>query len=80
MQKYIPILKNTQLFSGVGEDEIAAMPGCLQARLSTYKMGEYVLRQGEHLGDILVLCEGKLHIQRDNYWGNRSIINMVSIS
>ena len=79
MEKYIPILKRTQLFSGVGEEEIGAMLNCLQARLCTYKKGEYVLRQGEHLDKILVLVGGKLHIQRDDYWGNRSIINMVSI-
>lgn len=79
MEKYIPILKRTQLFSGVGEEEIGAMLNCLQARLCIYKKGEYVLRQGEHLDKILVLVGGKLHIQRDDYWGNRSIINMVSI-
>ena len=79
MEKYIPILKRTQLFSGVGEEEIGAMINCLQAKLCTYKKGEYVLRQGEHLDKILVLVGGKLHIQRDDYWGNRSIINMVSV-
>ena len=79
MEKYIPILKRTQLLSGVGEEEIGAMLNCLQARLCTYKKGEYVLRQGEHLDKILVLVGGKLHIQRDDYWGNRSIINMVSV-
>lgn len=79
MEKYIPLLKRTQLFSGVGEEEIRAMLTCLQAKRCTYKKGEYVLRQGEHLDNILVLAEGKLHIQRDDYWGNRSIINIVSV-
>lgn len=78
MKKYIPILKRTQLFSGVGEEDVGAMLGCLQARLCEYKKGEYVLRQGEHTDTLMVLAEGKLHIQRDDYWGNRSIINMVS--
>lgn len=78
MQKYIPILKRTQLFSGVGEEEIGMMLSCLQAKSGSYQKGEYVLRQGEHLDNILVLTEGKLHIQRDDYWGNRSIINIVS--
>jgi len=55
------------------------MLDCLQARLYTYKKGEYVFRQGEHLDHITVLVEGKLHIQRDDYWGNRSIINMIGI-
>ncbi len=77
MEKYIPILKRTQLFSGVGEGEIEAMLSCLQARLGIYEKGEYVLRQGEHIDTILVLAEGKLHVQRDDYWGNRSIIQMI---
>ena len=55
------------------------MLSCLQAKLCTYKKGEYVLRQGEYIDNIMVLVEGKLHIQRDDYWGNRSIINMVSV-
>ena len=38
---------------------------------------EYVLRQGEHIDTILVLAEGKLHVQRDDYWENRSIIQMI---
>ena len=79
MEKYIPILKWTQLFSGVSDEDIKAMLNCLQARLCTYKKGEYILKQGEHIRNILVLVEGKLHIQRDDYWGNRSIINIVSV-
>ncbi|MBQ3160545.1 MAG: Crp/Fnr family transcriptional regulator [Oscillospiraceae bacterium] len=79
MKKYIPILKNTKLFSGISEEEINTMLSCLQAKLCTYKKGEYVLRQGEYIDNIMVLVEGKLHIQRDDYWGNRSIINMVGV-
>lgn len=78
MKKYIPILKRTKLFSGVGEDEINSMLSCLGARVSKYKKGEYILRQGEYLKDILVLAEGILHIQKDDYWGNRSIIGQIS--
>ena len=79
MKKYIPILKQTQLFAGVGEDEIASMLDCLQARLNTYKKGEYVFRQGEHLNHITVLVEGGLHIQSDDYWGHRSIVNVIDV-
>lgn len=79
MKKYISILKNTQLFSGVGENEINAMLNCLQAKVYNYNKGEYILRQGEHINNIMVLVEGNLYIQRDDYWGNRSIINMIGI-
>lgn len=78
MKKYIPILKRTQLFAGVSEDEIAEMLTCLQAESVICKKGEYVLRQGGQLNNIMVLVEGKLHIQMDDYWGNRSIINVIN--
>ena len=79
MKKYISILKITQLFSGVGDDEISAMLGCLQAKLCSYKKGEYVFRQGEHIDNITVLTEGKLLIQKDDFWGNRSIVNVIRV-
>lgn len=79
MKKYVPILKKTKLFSGVGEDDVTSMLSCLGARLKSYKKGEFVLRQGEHLSDIVVLVEGKLHIQKDDYWGNRSILGLIDV-
>ena len=79
MEKYIPVLKRTKLFAGVCENEIAAMLGCLQARSARYDKGEYVFRQGEHLNHIMVLVEGSLHVQRDDYWGNRSILNQIAV-
>ena len=79
MKEFVPVLKRTKLFSGVGDDDISTMLSCLEARLLTYKKGEYVLRQGEHLSDILVLAEGRLHIQRDDCWGNRSILGHIGV-
>ncbi len=79
MKEFVPVLKRTKLFSGVGDDDISTMLTCLGARLLTYKKGEHVLRQGEHLSDILVLAEGSLHIQRDDYWGNRSILGHIGV-
>lgn len=77
IEKFIPILKRTKLFSGVGEEDISAMLNCLQGNLKNYKKGEYVYRQGEHINNISVLLEGALHIQTDDYWGNRDIVNVV---
>lgn len=79
MKKYIPILKQTKLFAGINEDEIGAMLSCLQATQSHYPKGTYVFRQGEHLNCITVLVEGNLHIQKNDYWGNRSIINVIRV-
>lgn len=79
MKEFITVLKHTQLFSGVCDDDISAMLGCLNATQKTLKKGEYVFRQGEHLTDITVLVEGRLHVQHDDYWGNSNIINTVEV-
>ena len=79
MKKYLNILKKSQLFSGVTEDEIEAMLDCLSAELRTYQKGCYVLHQGEYLQHITVLVAGSLLIQKDDFWGNRSIINKIGV-
>ncbi len=78
MKKYIPILKRTRLFSGISEEEINKMINCLQAKKCSYKKDEYIFHQGDHIDNLMVLVEGQLYIQRDDYWGNRSIINIVT--
>lgn len=79
MKEYIPILSKTKLFLDMPEEDIVAMLGCLQARKKSFRKGEYVLRQGEHINDITVLVEGHLHVQKDDYWGNRSIISTLGV-
>ena len=69
MKKYIPVLKRTRLFAGVGEEEILAMLDCLQAAEGRYEKGSYIFCQGESVRDIFVLAERDgFHIQKDDYW------------
>lgn len=77
MEKYLPMLKEAKLFAGVGEEELPAMLNCLGATVRSYRKGEYVFRAGDYLSSITILAEGRLLIQNDDYWGNRSIINAV---
>ena len=79
MEKYLPVLKKSVLFSGVKDEDIRALLSCVEAEVRKYGKGEYVLQQGEYLDDIAVLTEGSLHIQNDDYWGNRSILGRISI-
>ncbi len=79
MDKYTDVLKNTKLFAGVGEEEIGTMLDCLGAALRQYKKGDYVYRAGEYVRSLTVLVEGYLHIQKDDYWGNRAILGDVAV-
>ena len=77
MESYMTMLKYSQLFSGVKNTEISAMMNCLQARFVIFKKGDYVFREGEHIDQIAILADGKLLVQRDDFWGNRSIIQVI---
>lgn len=78
MKNYLAVLKKTVLFLGVKENEIEAMLSCLQMRKQSYKKGEYVLNQGQRWENILILVEGKLHIQQDDYWGKRTLVDGIN--
>ena len=77
MEKYLSVLMRTKLFSGVGSEDLPAMLNCLGAVKRSFRKGEYVFRSGEQIGSITILVEGRLLIQKDDYWGNRSIVNVI---
>ena len=79
MNKYISVLKNSKLFHGTEESDIYSILNCFQAKVLHYKKGEYIIRHGDVINNIMILLDGCLCIQRDDYWGNRSIVNIVNI-
>ena len=77
MKQYTPILEGTGLFAGVSRDELHTMLPCLNARVREFPKGAYVVRRGTVLQDIALPVRGALHIQREDYWGNRDIVRRI---
>ena len=77
MKKYLHILKTSKLFDGINENEIEAVLLCLSAVKRNYRKGEYIFRAGERISSVALLLYGSVHIQREDYWGNLSILNKV---
>ena len=77
MKQYVSLLKRTKLFSGVGDNDILSMLDCLKATVRQYSKGEYAFRQGEYLCNLMILGSGRLHIQKEDYWGNLNILNEI---
>lgn len=78
MKKYLKLLKNTKLFEGITEAEIETVLGCLSASVMRYKKGDIVFHRGERITSVALLLEGGIHIQKEDYWGNLSILNEIS--
>lgn len=79
MKKYMAVLKQTRIFQEIGEEEIETMLECLGAVVHPYRKGEYVIRTGETIRRFMILMEGSLHIQKDDFWGNRFIISRIAV-
>ena len=58
MEKYLSLLKNSKLFQGISEDELASMLDCLSAVTRSYHKGEYVFSRGERIDSVALLLEG----------------------
>lgn len=77
MKKYLSILKNTALFSGINEEDISNILDCLSVKLYHFQKGEYIFRIGEHFYSLALLLEGCVHIQQEDHWGNLSILDKI---
>ena len=78
MIENLALRKRTKLFYGITENEMGAMLECLSAVKHSYQKGDYVFRRGERIASVAVLLEGRVHIQKVDYWGNQSILSEVS--
>lgn len=78
MEKYLKVVEKSKLFKGIGELETASMLNCLGAYRRSYQKGGCVFRKGERITAVALLLEGAVHIQKEDYWGNLSILNEIS--
>lgn len=78
MQKYLSVIRSSQLFSGVSEPEITEMLSCLDAKIKTYPKDAFVFRNGDTAECIGLVLSGSVLIVQDDIWGNRNIISKAS--
>ena len=70
----LKILENSRLFAGIRVDEIQPMLSCLQAVKRKYPRGAYIFHTGEEVRALALLVRGTAHIQKEDFWGNRSLL------
>lgn len=78
MKKYLPILKQAKLFENIEQEEIESMLSCLAAAQRVFEKGEIVFHRGERITALALVLEGAVHIQKEDYWGNLSILNEIT--
>lgn len=77
MEEFLPVLKKSNLFSGVSSEEINAMLKCLSARLKHYKKEEFIIRSGDYIRSVGMMLSGTALIIQEDFWGKRTIISEI---
>ena len=65
------------LFRGVPAEELPALLARASARTCTFQKGELLLRRGDVTRRLGLVLEGSVHIIREDFWGNRSIVGLA---
>jgi len=75
MKSLILAMKGSPLFQGIEEKKLLQLAGTMQEQ--SYKKEEFVLHQGDVAKGIGLVTEGRLHIIREDFLGNREILAEV---
>jgi CRP-like cAMP-binding protein len=78
LEKYFFALKKSPLFQGISEGELVSLVKCLGCTFRFYGKGEIVYLAGDFVREIGVVMSGRVHIIKDDAWGNSNIIAEIS--
>ena len=78
MKEFFPVLHMAALFSGISDEELAAMLSCLGARIDTFPKGSRLLRAGEAVEEVGLVLAGSALIVQEDIWGNRNILSRTA--
>lgn len=75
MKDFLSVIRASQLFSGISEDELTAMLTCLDTRQTNFPKDTFLMRVGDTADSIGLLLEGSALIIQEDIWGNRNILS-----
>ncbi len=78
MEEYFEILSQCPLFTGITQAEMAEMLRCLDGKITETAKGDPVFLEGDPAWFVGVVLSGAVQIVRDDYYGNRSVLTVVS--
>lgn len=80
MNKYFDVLRKCPLFIGIYDEDLSCLLGCLGAQESTYKKGDTIMSEGTPAKYLGIVLNGKVQIERVDYYGNRRILTSIGAS
>ena len=78
MEEYFDILSQCPLFAGISRQELGQMLSCLGGKITGIAKGNPVFLEGDPAEFVGVVLSGQVQIVRTDYYGNRSVLTVVS--
>ncbi len=75
MKDFLSVLRSSQLFFGISENELKSMLSCLDTREENFPKEAFVLRAGDTVDSIGIVLLGSVLIIQEDIWGNRNIFS-----
>ena len=77
MEEFYPVLCKSRLFAGVEPENHRDMLRCLGARQETFGRDREIFSPGDHIRALGLVLTGRVHVQREDFWGNRNILTAI---
>ena len=62
MKEFLPVIRSSQLFSGIAEEELEPMLSCLEARREAFPKDAFLLRVGDTAESVGIVLSGSIII------------------
>ena len=73
-EEYLKLLRETELFDGLAEEEILQVIAAPGAVVQKFGKEQFIYREGQKNAKAAIVLEGRVHIMKEDFWGNRSIL------
>lgn len=71
-------MKESKLFEGIQEQDIKTLLNCLAAKKQNFSKNAFVFSAGDSAAATGLVISGRLQIIKEDYWGNRTIIDLLT--
>ena len=73
-EEYLKLLRGTELFDSLAEEEISQVIAAPGAVVQKFGKEQFIYREGQKNVKAAIVLEGRVHIMKEDFWGNRSIL------
>jgi CRP-like cAMP-binding protein len=77
LTKHRIVLWQSRFFSHLSEKDIDKLLVCLCGRRKSVEKDAYIYMEGDECTALGIVLSGTLHILRDDFWGNRKIVEQI---